>query len=62
MSPVSYTHLTSNLADYLQLASVAAVGGSWMVPVDAVDVGDTTTITRLCAAAAAVATALPKAA
>ena len=24
---------TSNLADYLQLASVAAVGGSWMVPV-----------------------------
>ncbi len=40
-----------NLTDYLSLPNVAAVGGSWMVPADAIDAGDTGTIRRLCAAA-----------
>lgn len=45
----------ANLAEYLALPNVAAVGGSWMVPADAVDAGDGATITRLCAEAVAVA-------
>lgn len=44
-----------NLADYLSLPNVTAVGGSWMVPPSAVDTGDGATITRLCAQAAAAA-------
>ncbi|MFZ0529772.1 MAG: bifunctional 4-hydroxy-2-oxoglutarate aldolase/2-dehydro-3-deoxy-phosphogluconate aldolase [Propionicimonas sp.] len=51
-----------NLAGYLSLPNVAAVGGSWMVPADAVDAGDTATIQRLCAQAAAVVATLGKAA
>ena len=42
-----------NLAEYLALPNVAAVGGSWMVPADAVDAGDMDTIRRLCAEASA---------
>ncbi len=51
-----------NLADYLSLPSVAAVGGSWMVPTDAIDAGDTLTIRRLCAEAVRAAATFPKAA
>ncbi|MGC3995275.1 MAG: bifunctional 4-hydroxy-2-oxoglutarate aldolase/2-dehydro-3-deoxy-phosphogluconate aldolase [Propionicimonas sp.] len=43
----------ANLSEYLSLPNVAAVGGSWMVPADAVDAGDVPTITRLCAQAVA---------
>lgn len=38
---------SSNLLDYLQLDNVAAVGGSWMTPSDAIDVGDWSTVTKL---------------
>lgn len=41
----------ANLCAYLSLPNVAAVGGSWMVPADAIARGDTATITRLCAEA-----------
>lgn len=51
----------ANLADYLALPNVAAVGGSWMVPADAIAAGDTATIERLCAEAIATTDA-PKAA
>ncbi|MGB7961444.1 MAG: bifunctional 4-hydroxy-2-oxoglutarate aldolase/2-dehydro-3-deoxy-phosphogluconate aldolase [Propionicimonas sp.] len=51
-----------NLADYLSLPNVGAVGGSWMVPADAIDAGDTTTIQSLCAAAVQTASNSPKAA
>lgn len=43
------------LADYLELPSVTAVGGSWMVPRDAVGAGDTGTIRRLVADAVSLA-------
>ncbi|AQP46763.1 keto-deoxy-phosphogluconate aldolase [Tessaracoccus aquimaris] len=42
-----------NLAEFLAVPSVAAVGGSWMVPASAVDAGDFDTITQLCATAVA---------
>ena len=42
----------SNLADYMALPNVAAVGGSWMVPAAAIEAGDAETIKRLCAEAA----------
>ena len=42
-----------NLADFLTLPNVAAVGGSWMVPAGAVDAGDMDTVRRLCAEASA---------
>lgn len=42
-----------NLADYLSLPNVPAVGGSWMVPADTVDAGDFAEIQRLCAEAVA---------
>lgn len=51
-----------NLADYLSLPNVAAVGGSWMVPADAIDAGDTATIRRLCAEAVRAAANFAKAA
>ncbi len=44
-----------NLADYLGLANVAAVGGSWMVPAKAVDAGDFAVVRQRCAEAVAVA-------
>ena len=47
----------ANLADYLRLPNVAAVGGSWMVPSDALAAGDTDRIARLCADAVAAAAA-----
>lgn len=40
-----------NLRDYLDLPTVVAVGGSWMVPNGAIAAGDFATVTRLCAQA-----------
>lgn len=37
-----------NARDYLSLACVSAIGGSWMVPTDAVAAGETTRISTLC--------------
>lgn len=45
-----------NLAVYLSLPNVTAVGGSWMVPADAIDAGDGARIQRLCAEAITAAT------
>lgn len=36
-----------NVADYIELACVATVGGSWMIPNDAIAVGDWKRITEL---------------
>lgn len=47
-----------NLADYLSLPSVAACGGSWMVPAQAIDAGDFATITRLASEAVQLAASL----
>lgn len=47
----------SNLADYLSIPAVCAVGGSWMVPNSAVDAGDFAAITELCRGAVAAAAA-----
>lgn len=47
-----------NLAAYLSLPNVAAVGGSWMVPAGAVDAGDMDTIRALCAEASAAVASL----
>lgn len=47
-----------NLGEYLSLPNVPAVGGSWMVPPDAIDAGDFATVSRLGAAAVAVAAAI----
>ena len=44
---------TSNAPDFLALANVACVGGSWLVPQDALEQGDWTRITALARAAAA---------
>lgn len=44
---------TSNAADFLALANVACVGGSWLVPQDALEQGDWARITALAQAAAA---------
>lgn len=51
----------SNLGEYLSLPNVAAVGGSWMVPGNAIDAGDTATIEQLCREAAAAAATYAKA-
>lgn len=40
-----------NLADYLRLPAVRCVGGSWMVPADAMRTGDWHRITELCRSA-----------
>ncbi|CAN5258002.1 bifunctional 4-hydroxy-2-oxoglutarate aldolase/2-dehydro-3-deoxy-phosphogluconate aldolase [soil metagenome] len=45
----------ANLHEYLALPSVVAVGGSWMVARDRIAAGDFTGITRLTAAAVALA-------
>lgn len=45
----------ANLADYLAIDAVAAVGGSWMAPRDLVAAGNFAEITRLTAAAVALA-------
>lgn len=49
---------TGNLADYLSLSCVPAVGGSWMVPADRIDAGDFETITQLSAEAVRAAAAI----
>lgn len=45
----------ANLKDYLGLPNVPAVGGSWIIPSDAVKNGDWTEITRLASEAVALA-------
>lgn len=45
---------TANLADYLALSNVAAVGGTWLVKPDVVAAGDFTTIERLALEATAI--------
>lgn len=45
----------ANLHEYLDLPSVVAVGGSWMVPTDLVRAGDFAGVTRLTAEAVALA-------
>lgn len=45
----------ANAANYLRLRSVAAVGGSWMVAAPLIDAGDFDGVTRLAAAAVALA-------
>ncbi|MGV1009533.1 MAG: bifunctional 4-hydroxy-2-oxoglutarate aldolase/2-dehydro-3-deoxy-phosphogluconate aldolase [Dermatophilaceae bacterium] len=47
----------ANLADYLSLPYVPAVGGSWMVPADAVDAGDFGRVATLCSQAVSAAAA-----
>lgn len=47
-----------NLAEFLTLPNVAAVGGSWMVPADAIDRGDSDAIRALCTEAATAAATL----
>ena len=47
----------ANAGDYLRLASVAAIGGSWMVSPGLLAAGDYDTITRLTAAALELAAA-----
>jgi len=44
---------TGNLADYLAVASVLAVGGTWMVAPDLLAAGDWAEVTRRCVAAVA---------
>lgn len=50
----------SNLSDYLSLACVPAVGGSWMVPVDAIHEGAYDRVSELCRDAVAAAAAVGK--
>lgn len=50
----------SNLSDYLSLGCVPAVGGSWMVPVDAIREGAFAQVSELCAGAVAAAAAIGK--
>ena len=45
----------ANLADYLAVPSVLAVGGRWMVPADLLDRGDVAGIAHRCAEAVALA-------
>lgn len=42
----------ANVADYLALPNVVAVGGSWVVPADAIKAGDFTRVRELARAAA----------
>ncbi|OKL47438.1 keto-deoxy-phosphogluconate aldolase [Boudabousia liubingyangii] len=48
----------NNMADYLSLSCIPAVGGSWMVPAAAVNAGEFEKIERLCSEAVAAAAAL----
>ncbi|HEX7396203.1 MAG TPA: bifunctional 4-hydroxy-2-oxoglutarate aldolase/2-dehydro-3-deoxy-phosphogluconate aldolase [Propionibacteriaceae bacterium] len=50
----------SNLSDYLSLGCVPAVGGSWMVPVDAIRERAFAHVSELCVAAVAAAAAIRK--
>ncbi|MDR1710508.1 MAG: bifunctional 4-hydroxy-2-oxoglutarate aldolase/2-dehydro-3-deoxy-phosphogluconate aldolase [Propionibacteriaceae bacterium] len=47
----------ANLAEYLAVKQVAACGGSWMVPRDAIAGGDFARVTQLCREAAAIVAA-----
>lgn len=47
-----------NLADYLSLPNVNAVGGSWMVPTKAVVAGDFATVEHLVTDAVATAASI----
>jgi 2-dehydro-3-deoxyphosphogluconate aldolase/(4S)-4-hydroxy-2-oxoglutarate aldolase len=47
-----------NLAEYLALPAVAAVGGSWMVPGKLLDAGDFAQIAKLTAEAVALAASI----
>jgi 2-dehydro-3-deoxyphosphogluconate aldolase/(4S)-4-hydroxy-2-oxoglutarate aldolase len=49
----------ANLAEYLALPCVAAVGGSWMVPRDRVRGGDFESVRVLTAQAVALAASCP---
>src|SRR5664280_2633828 len=49
-----------NVQDYLRLAAVLAVGGSWMVPRDLIASRDVAGITRLTAAAVELTTSEPR--
>ena len=49
----------ADLADYLAVPAVLAVGGSWMVARDLVRSGDLATVTRLTAEAVALARPAP---
>lgn len=51
----------ANLAEYLAIPAVAAVGGSWMVPAAAIRAGDFDTVRRLTAEAVALLAAGPQA-
>jgi 2-dehydro-3-deoxyphosphogluconate aldolase/(4S)-4-hydroxy-2-oxoglutarate aldolase len=44
-----------NLADFLAIPAVLACGGSWLTPKDAIDAGNYDEITKLAAAALAIA-------
>ena len=46
---------TTNAAEFLALPNVACVGGSWLVPADALAQGDWARITRLATEARAMA-------
>ncbi|MDC0464258.1 bifunctional 4-hydroxy-2-oxoglutarate aldolase/2-dehydro-3-deoxy-phosphogluconate aldolase [Pseudomonadales bacterium] len=48
-----------NLADYLALPSVLAIGGSWMVPAGLIRAGDWDEITRLAQSACSLAAGAP---
>lgn len=50
----------SNLFDYLSLGCVPAVGGSWMVPVDAIRESAFAHVSELCVAAVTAAAAIRK--
>ena len=50
----------SNISDYLSLGCVPAVGGSWMVPVDAIREGAFARVSELCRDAVAAAAAVGK--
>ncbi len=50
----------SNLSDYLSLGCVPAVGGSWMVPVDAIREGAYDRVRQLCRDAVGAAAAVGK--
>ena len=45
----------ANLGDYLAVPAVAACGGSWLTPKDAVASGDFATVTRLASEAVDIA-------
>jgi len=49
-----------NVADYVALGCVATIGGTWMLPADAIDAGDWATITALTKEAVELVNSLKK--